>query len=70
MGNQISITPCDKKFRRGVTKKIKEIFAESNTMEDAEKRLIYVVTEMLKAKQSVWIRVEKENDKEANTRTT
>ena len=35
-------------------------------MEDTEKRLLFVVNGMLKAKQSVWIRLEKEDVREAD----
>lgn len=58
MSNQISITPCDKKFRRWVTKEIEEIFAESDTMEEAKRQLLFIINGMLKAKRSSWVRLE------------
>jgi hypothetical protein len=57
---QISFTPIDKKFRRWVAKEIKDIFAQSDSMEDAERRMLFVVDGMLKLKRSVLIRLEKE----------
>lgn len=63
MANQISITPCDKKFRRFVAKEIKYYFAESDTMEEAEQMLLSVVDNMLKMKRSAWIILEKEDGK-------
>jgi hypothetical protein len=59
VNDHISVTPIDRKFRRWVAKEIKATFARSATMEDAKQELLYVVDEMLKAKRSVWIRVEK-----------
>jgi hypothetical protein len=58
---RISFTPIDKKFRRWVAKEIRDIFAESDTMEEAERVLLFVVDEMLKAKRSAWLRLESGN---------
>jgi hypothetical protein len=57
---QISMMPIDKKFRRWVAKEIKNIFEMSDTMEDAEKRMLFIVDNMLKVERSVLIRLEKE----------
>lgn len=58
---KISFTPIDKKFRRWVAKEIRSIFAESNTMGEAEGTLLIVVDKMLKMKRSAWLRLEKED---------
>ncbi len=56
---KISTTPCDKKFRKWVAEKIKDMYDRSDTKEDFLNRLLFVTDNMLKSKTTVILRVKK-----------
>lgn len=57
---QISFTPLDKKTRRWIRREITALCDESVSKEDFRNRMHFAVEKMLKAKRSMWVRVEKE----------
>ncbi len=61
---KISATPCDKKFRRWIAKEIKDMYDQTDTMEDFRDTLLFVVDNMLRSKTTTILQVEEKTDVE------